>query len=285
MFTFQVLLLLESIVHLVIALFTIQVPRSVYVVQYDSTVNMTCTFPVAGGLRMKDLKVYWHQISSSQMVEKEIYAVDSGKENLTLQDVSYRGRATLLKDELYKGQAVLEISNVKLTDAGTYRCLIIYGGADYKQVSLQVQASFTKITTWTERTPFSATDVSLSCQSEGFPLPEVFWLSNGLNSNLSPSTSHTMTADGLYNVTSTLQIKPSSSQNYSCVFWNRELEERTMKLFHLADEEPSDLQRSVLLFIVPICLIAIISSSAVVFFLKRKSLCACSKKSQLNPPT
>nr|XP_033781589.1 programmed cell death 1 ligand 2-like [Geotrypetes seraphini] len=281
MFTVQALLLLDSILQLVIALFTVHAPSSIYITQYGSTVNMTCMFPEADGLRMKDLKVYWHQMSSSQMVMKEIYTLDGGKENLTLQDVSYRGRATLLTDKLYKGQAVLQISNVKLTDAGTYRCLIIYGGADHKQITLQVKASFTEIATWTEKMPFSTTDVSLSCQSEGFPLPEVFWLSNGLNISLSPSTSHTITVNGLYNVTSTLQVKSSSSQNYSCVFWNRELEERTVKYVHLADEESSDLQRSLVPYIVPTCIIAIFVSA--VLFLKRKALSTCNKKRHLNP--
>lgn len=66
------------------------------------------------------------------------------------------------------------------------------------------------------------------CQSEGFPLAEVFW-QNEKNFNLSESanTTYTLTSDGLYNVTSILMIKPNMSENYSCVFWNKELNGET----------------------------------------------------------
>ena len=66
------------------------------------------------------------------------------------------------------------------------------------------------------------------CQSEGFPLAEVFW-QNEKNFSLSGSanTTYTLTADGLYNVTSILTFKPNLSENYSCVFWNKELNGKT----------------------------------------------------------
>ncbi|XP_030048232.1 programmed cell death 1 ligand 1 [Microcaecilia unicolor] len=215
------------------ALFTVEIARSVYVTQYGSTVNMTCTFPVAGGLRMKDLKVYWHQISSSQMVEKEIYAVDSGKENLTLQDVSYRGRATLLKDELYKGQAVLEISNVKLTDAGTYRCLIIYGGADYKQVTLQVQVPFRKI-----NISISGQEKrELICQSEGYPKPEVMWQHEGQDLSDKANTTYRINPEQLYEVTSVLRVNTTVNATYRCIFWNKELQENSSESFSFSDKD------------------------------------------------
>ncbi|XP_029469705.1 programmed cell death 1 ligand 2 isoform X2 [Rhinatrema bivittatum] len=304
MSTLQALLLLEIMLHLVAALFTVETAQSVYVAHYGSTVNMTCMFPVAGGINMKDLKVYWHHKSSSQAMEKEIYLLDGGKENLNMQDAGYRGRATLLKDELYRGHAVLQIANVKLTDAGTYVCLIIYGGADHEQVTLQVKAPYTRINTWTEGALFSTTrNVSLSCQSEGFPLPEVFWLNHGINSSLPPHTSHSMTADGLYNVTSRLPIGPSSHQNYSCVFWNAELNERTSaEFFLLAEEEPSDVQRSLLLLTISTCIVPIVLFSAICFVKRKSLLRVCTGKKmnqetvndvfltkeenwQLNPPT
>lgn len=65
------------------------------------------------------------------------------------------------------------------------------------------------------------------CQSEGFPLAEVFWRKENLNLSGSANTTHTLTADGLYNVTSILTFKPNMSENYSCVFWNKELNGET----------------------------------------------------------
>lgn len=61
------------------------------------------------------------------------------------------------------------------------------------------------------------------CQSEGFPLAEVFWQNENINLSGPANTSYTLTADGLYNVTSILILKPNISENYTCVFWNKEL--------------------------------------------------------------
>lgn len=70
------------------------------------------------------------------------------------------------------------------------------------------------------------------CQSEGFPLAEVFW-QNEKNISLtgSANTTYMLTADGLYNVTSILMFKPNTSENYSCIFWNKELNEETSAHF------------------------------------------------------
>nr|XP_033781587.1 programmed cell death 1 ligand 1-like isoform X2 [Geotrypetes seraphini] len=209
------------------ALFTVEIAKLVYVAEYGSTVNMTCTFPEADSLRMKDLKVYWHQMSSSQMIVKEIYTLDGGKENLTLQDVSYRGRATLLTDKLYKGQAVLQISNVKLTDAGTYRCLIIYGGADHKQTTLQVKVPFRKINTSVS----GQEERELICQSKGYPKPEILWQNERQDLSDKASTSYRINAEQLYDVITVLRVNTTVNTTYRCIFWNKELQENTSESF------------------------------------------------------
>nr|XP_033781588.1 programmed cell death 1 ligand 1-like isoform X3 [Geotrypetes seraphini] len=215
------------------ALFTVEIAKLVYVAEYGSTVNMTCTFPEADSLRMKDLKVYWHQMSSSQMIVKEIYTLDGGKENLTLQDVSYRGRATLLTDKLYKGQAVLQISNVKLTDAGTYRCLIIYGGADHKQTTLQVKVPFRKINTSVS----GQEERELICQSKGYPKPEILWQNERQDLSDKASTSYRINAEQLYDVITVLRVNTTVNTTYRCIFWNKELQENTSESFSFSDKD------------------------------------------------
>ncbi|NXC76078.1 PD1L1 protein, partial [Anhinga anhinga] len=206
-----------------VALFTVEVPKQLYIVEYGSNVTMECRFPVNGSLNLGLLTVVWEQKRQGQLKSKEVYTLRNGKAFPPSQHHDYTGRTALLHSELKLGRAILQITSVKITDAGSYLCLIEYQGVDYKYITLKVKASYKRINTQVMRKPGEDKFVFM-CQSEGFPLAEVFW-QNEKNFNLSRSvnTTYTLTTDGLYNVTSTLTFKPNMSENYSCVFWNKEL--------------------------------------------------------------
>uniref|UniRef100_A0A8C0HL32 Programmed cell death 1 ligand 2 n=1 Tax=Buteo japonicus TaxID=224669 RepID=A0A8C0HL32_9AVES len=227
-----------------LSLFTVEVPQQLYIVEYGSNVTMECRFPVNGSLNLGLLTAF----SLSQHHD-------------------YIGRATLLHSELKLGRALLQITSVKITDAGSYLCLIDYQGVDYKYITLEVKASYKRINTQVMRKPGEDKFVFM-CQSEGFPLAEVFW-QNEKNFNLSGSanTTYTLTTDGLYNVTSILTFKPSMSENYSCVFWNKELNGETSA--HISTLGSG--QKSPILFIVPTCVMVAVLPSALIIFKKRKS--------------
>lgn len=112
--------------------FIITVTKDLYVVEYGSNVTMECKFPVEEQLNLLALIVYW------EMEDKKIIQFIDGKEDLKVQHTSYSQRAQLLKDQLFLGKAALQITDVKLQDAGVYYCLISYGGADYKRITLKV---------------------------------------------------------------------------------------------------------------------------------------------------
>ncbi|NXW58294.1 PD1L2 protein, partial [Eurystomus gularis] len=204
------------------ALFTVEVPQQLYVVEYESNVTMECRFPVNGSLNLGLLTVIWEQKRQGQSKSKEVYTLRNGKAFPASQHDDYIGRATLLHSELKLGRAILQITSVKITDAGSYLCLIDYQGVDYKYITLEVRASYKRINTRVMRKPGEDKFVFM-CQSEGFPLAEVFWQNENFNLSGSANTTYTLTADGLYNVTSILMFKPNRSENYSCVFWNKEL--------------------------------------------------------------
>lgn len=97
--------------------------------------TMECTFPVNGELEFRDLSVSWEKKDES----KQIYVLHEGEEDCKNQDNDFRGRIKLLKENLNLGQSLLQITDVKLRDAGVYRCVIVYGGADYKTIHLKVK--------------------------------------------------------------------------------------------------------------------------------------------------
>lgn len=101
-------------------------------VDYGSNVTIECKFPVEEPLNLAALIVYW------EMENKKIIQFVNGEEDPKVQHSSYSQRARLLKDQLFLGKAALQITDVKLQDAGVYCCLISYGGADYKRITLKV---------------------------------------------------------------------------------------------------------------------------------------------------
>ncbi|XP_066897682.1 programmed cell death 1 ligand 1 isoform X4 [Kogia breviceps] len=116
--------------------FTVTVPKDLYVVEYGSNVTLECIFPVDKQLNLLALVVYW------EMEDKKIIQFVNGEEDLNVQHSSYNQRALLLKDQLSLGKAALQITDVKLQDAGIYCCLISYGGADYKRITVKVNEPY-----------------------------------------------------------------------------------------------------------------------------------------------
>lgn len=271
MFRILSILILEVQLYLIRAFFTVEVPQLQYITEYGSNVTMECRFPVDGQLNLKDLSVSWEQKGLKEQKSKEVYTLQKGEEDLKSQHRDYRGRATLLRDKLNLGCSVLQITSVKLMDAGSYRCLIDYRGADYKYITLEVKASYTRINVQIMSEP-AEEELVLTCQSEGFPLAEVFWQNEkNLKVNGSVNTTYTLTTDGLYNVTSMLTFKPNASENYSCTFWSKELNEKTSYIFTLARQTAVVGKKSLNLFVIPTCVIAVVLISALTIFLKRKS--------------
>ncbi|NWV62640.1 PD1L1 protein, partial [Malurus elegans] len=208
--------------HFLNALFTVEAPQSLYTVEYGNNVTMECTFPVNGKLKFKDLGVSWEKKDEL----KQVYVLFKGEEDFKAQHSDFKGRIKLLKENLNLGQSLLQITDVKLRDAGDYRCLIEYGGADYKTIHLKVKAPYRIITPGVVSTGHN--EWKLTCQSEGYPEAEVIWQNRDYE-DLSDkaNTRYESGSDQLYLVTSTLTIKSGIDETFYCTFWNKELQENT----------------------------------------------------------
>ncbi|XP_068785223.1 programmed cell death 1 ligand 1 isoform X3 [Struthio camelus] len=217
--------------HFLNALFTVEAPQPLYIVEYGSNVTMECTFPVEGKLKFRDLSVSWEKKDESR---KEVYVLLKGEEDVNSQHSDFRGRIKLLKEKLNFGQSVLQITDVKLRDAGFYRCLIDYRGADYKMIDLKVKAPYRTITQGVVST--GDKEWKLTCQSEGYPKAEVIWQNGGYQDLTDKAnTSYEIGNDQLYRVTSTLKIKSRTAEIFHCIFWNKELQDNTSAILYVAD--------------------------------------------------
>ncbi|XP_055962905.1 programmed cell death 1 ligand 1 isoform X2 [Sorex fumeus] len=205
--------------------FTVTVTKDLYIVEYGSNVTIECKFPIKERLNMLSLIVYW------EMDGKKITQFMNGKEDMTVQHSNYRQRAHLLKDQLFLGKAALQITEVKMQDAGVYCCLISYGGADYKRITLKVYAPYREINQQISRDPVTS-EYELMCQAEGYPEAEVFWTSSD-HRVLSGETTITSSKreEKLLNVTSILRINATANDIFYCTFRSSPDEEnRTAEL-------------------------------------------------------
>ncbi|XP_046707073.1 butyrophilin subfamily 1 member A1-like isoform X2 [Silurus meridionalis] len=93
------------------------------------------------------------------------------------QDQSYRGRTSLFKEELQKGNASLKLSALRVSDEGAYKCLITdkswYDDVTV-HVTVEAQGSHPVITM---ESYDNSGGINLVCESRGWnPEPEVLWL-------------------------------------------------------------------------------------------------------------
>ncbi|XP_064146610.1 programmed cell death 1 ligand 2 isoform X5 [Loxodonta africana] len=228
------------------AFFTVTVPKELYVVDHGSNVTLECDFDTGDPV--------------------ELGAITAHLQKMENDTSSHNERAILLEEQLPLHKALFYIPQVRMSDAGQYRCLIVYRNAwDYKYLTLKVKASYNKINTQVLKVPGTG-EVELTCQAEGYPLAEVSWP----NVSVPANTSHMKTPENLYRVTSVLRLKPQLGQNFSCVFWNENMKERTSAIIdpqgHMKPESPTT---PLFPIFIPTCIVALIFVAATLVLRKR----------------
>ncbi|XP_006881422.1 PREDICTED: programmed cell death 1 ligand 1 [Elephantulus edwardii] len=234
--------------------FTVTVPKDLHVVDYGSNVTMECVFPVEKEFNLDDLVVYW------EMGDKKIIQFMNGKEDSKVQHSSYRQRAQLLKDQLSQGKAMLQITDVKLRDAGVYCCLISYGGADYKRITLKVNAPYHKINRRVSVDPVTS-EHELTCQAKGYPEAEVTWTSSDQQVLRGKTVITKEEEEELFNVTSTLRVNATAKEAFRCTFQRAGLEENSTAELVIPEQfEPPPNYRTHLMLLgtIPLFLIVVL---------------------------
>ncbi|XP_041042301.1 programmed cell death 1 ligand 2-like [Carcharodon carcharias] len=240
----SLVLLLGAQLPMVTAIFMVTAPRSSYSASYGNNITMECRFPVKSNFNTNQIKVYWHHMLSNGN-SKLVYKLFNGAPALQELPQEYSERVFMLLDELRSGRAVLEISQVRVSDAGTYRCVIDLNGVDYKETALEVTASYKDIETIKTK---ERKETEFVCQSAGYPLAEVVWYyANGSDINETANTTHFTGTNGLYNIRSVLRIKAENNDAYLCIFWNKELNMNTSAILQSKEMEETDEKIDVLL--------------------------------------
>lgn len=195
------------------ALFTVEAERTTYLSKYGGDVVMGCRFSSNPANPQHDLKVIWQWMDAKP--SEEVIRLGHNLENST--SPKYQGRVKLLTDELKNGWAKLKISDLRITDSGIYQCLVqTTEGTDYKTITLSVDAPFKLVSKRIESTA-DGDKVVLTCQSEGYPLSPVVW-QDGHQRRHRANITNAATPEGLFKVTSQIEVSSSEKNNFTCNF-------------------------------------------------------------------
>ncbi|KAM7369612.1 hypothetical protein PAMP_010922 [Pampus punctatissimus] len=147
-----------------------------------------------------DVVVHWIQVAG----EKQVHSYYHNQDQLAHQDQRLRGRTSLFKEQISRGDASLLLTGVEVQDQGKYS-------------NVQVVEPDTAVKTVNEA-PVSKVDIqqeenSITCRSNGiFPKPELTW-STSPESNISinsPNITQSPTEPPLFNISSSLILSDNA---------------------------------------------------------------------------
>nr|XP_033465869.1 butyrophilin subfamily 2 member A1-like isoform X2 [Epinephelus lanceolatus] len=164
----------------------------------------------------------------------------------------FTGRTSLSTNKLKCGDVSLTLSNVRLSDAGTYRCLVPDSGTESVVVLTVGSVSSPGV----EISKVS-NGVLLVCKSAGwYPEPEVLWLDveGNLVSAGPPET--VRGPDDLYTVSSRVTVEKRHGNSFTCRVQQRNINHTTETTVHLPVSlfmfEPSTAARIIICLVVSI---------------------------------
>uniref|UniRef100_A0A6Q2Z020 Ig-like domain-containing protein n=1 Tax=Esox lucius TaxID=8010 RepID=A0A6Q2Z020_ESOLU len=167
----------------------------------------------------KDMIVEWTRTDlKTPQNTKRVHLYRDGRYANDDQLPAYMGRTSLFPEELKNGNVSLKLSTVKLTDAGSYGCLI-------PLLSSQVKGVTIHLTVGAVSQPMISIEgtknngVVLKCDSGSwYPEPEMTWLdSDGAILSDGPTEIETETdSEGRYTVRAHVTVQKTDSNRFTC---------------------------------------------------------------------
>uniref|UniRef100_A0A3Q0RWK3 Ig-like domain-containing protein n=1 Tax=Amphilophus citrinellus TaxID=61819 RepID=A0A3Q0RWK3_AMPCI len=183
-----------------------------------------------------ELTVEW---SRNDLKPRFVYLRRNGVELLTEQNLLYTKRTSLSVSKLQCGDISLKLSTVKLSDAGTYKCL---------NVLIPLETTPEKVLTIL----FFAGSVSspvielstvknvvlLECESNGwYPEPQLLWLNSEGKLISAEPTKTVRGSDGLYTVSSKVSVEKGHSYRFTCRVQQKNISQIKEAHIHVSGRE------------------------------------------------
>ncbi|XP_048208105.1 V-set domain-containing T-cell activation inhibitor 1, partial [Perognathus longimembris pacificus] len=216
----NIIIILAGAIALIIG-FGISGRHSITVTTFTSAGNMgedgilSCTFEP--DIKLSDIVIQWQK----EGMAGSVHEFRDGRDDLTHQHEAFRGRTALFSDQVIVGNASLRLKSVQLTDAGTYKCLIITskgkGNAhlEYKTGAFSMPEM---------NVDYNDSSESLRCEApRWFPRPTVAWasqLDRGANFSEVSNTSFELNAENVTLRVVSVLYNATVNNTYSCVIEN-----------------------------------------------------------------
>uniref|UniRef100_A0A4W6G2J7 Ig-like domain-containing protein n=1 Tax=Lates calcarifer TaxID=8187 RepID=A0A4W6G2J7_LATCA len=183
--------------------------QCLFVRVFDSCI-LPCSFQSGA-----DPVIHWIQVTAGHLLVHSFY---HNQDQLGLQDQFFRGRTSLFKDQISRGNASLQLTGVEVQDQGRYKChtSTMRGNKD-SLINLRVDAPVSKVN-------MEQVGNRIICSSEGiYPEPDLTWSTRPpSNLNLQNQTSIQQTEQQLYNISSSLILSDSETDLiYICTISTR----------------------------------------------------------------
>ncbi|XP_004621936.3 butyrophilin subfamily 1 member A1 [Sorex araneus] len=189
-------------------------PEEPILAMVGEDVELPCHLSPNMSARNMELRWFRKKVSEAVLVHRDGQLQDKD------QVAEYRGRATLVRDNLSQGRMAVRIHGIKAKDAGEYRCFF-REKEDFEEAVVQLQVAALGSDPHVHMEVQENGEIRLKCTSEGwYPEPQVQWRTAGGQKFPSMTESRTPDEEGLFTVAASVTIRNASPVNVSCSIQN-----------------------------------------------------------------
>ncbi|KAF1419247.1 V-set domain-containing T-cell activation inhibitor 1, partial [Spheniscus humboldti] len=215
-----VIIILAAVIALIIG-FGVSGKHSISVTALTSPGNigqrgiLGCTFEP--DIWMGSIVIRWAKAGVAGLVHE----FKGGKDHLQEQDASFQGRTAVFADQVIGGNASLELRDVQLSDAGTYRCSVTTARGSGAAVLRYRTGAFSTPKVHVEN---SSSGDTLQCEApRWFPRPTVRWTAYSDAGEYLPhvaNTSYELNAENITLKVVSFLHNITANATYTCMIEN-----------------------------------------------------------------